>query len=294
MDAPNPETNFAVAPTFSPQAILQDGTKVDALIATIEAAIAEQKPDTSTKKGREGIASFAYKIARTKTAIDDAGAEAVKSINATRNRTKAKLDELRDKARQPLTDWEAADDRRITECNDVIEMLRTAARVTLTTTSAQAAETLTKIEAVTIDPDAFQDLTQIAGEAKANAITSLTDAVETIKAREAQTEELARLKRAEAAAPKAAPKPVAAKSPGPLAPEPKPEPESTSQPERASAEPKVSEPATVWRGGTIPNRGEVIRASAKAIEALGVGSDVAIKIVVAIAARQIPNISITF
>jgi colicin import membrane protein len=303
MDAPNSEANFAVAPTFTPAALLQDGTKVDQLIATIEAELEKQRPDTSTKKGREAIASFAYKISRTKTAIDDAGADAVKGINAVRKKTALKLDELRDKARQPLTEWEAADEKRVADCNVVIDMLRGAARVPLTAKSADVAETLAKVEAVAIDADTFRELAQLATDLRATAITDLQDAIKTLQAREQQDEELARLKRAEAAAPKAAPKQVDAL-------------DEALQQQRALQEEKgdkAAEDVAITRaeqkgpqvdqgkqpepqsGPTfVPNRRAVFAESIAAIEkAGGVDTATAVRIVLAIAAKQIPNITST-
>lgn len=47
--------------------------KLDELLAKIRQETATIVPDVSTDKGRKEIASIAYKVARSKTVIDDAG-----------------------------------------------------------------------------------------------------------------------------------------------------------------------------------------------------------------------------
>ena len=70
-------------------------------------------PDVSTKKGRDEIASLAYKVSRSKTALDTAGKELVaklkeqpKLVDAERKRMRDFLDNLKDAVRQPLTEIE--------------------------------------------------------------------------------------------------------------------------------------------------------------------------------------------
>jgi colicin import membrane protein len=54
----------------NPVAVLTDGAKFDALYASIKAEATAHQPDTATDKGRKAIAAMAFKITRTKTAID--------------------------------------------------------------------------------------------------------------------------------------------------------------------------------------------------------------------------------
>ncbi len=74
-------------------------------------------PDTSTAAGRKEIASTAYAVARTKTTIDDAGKTLVAEwkkrsgeVDACRKMARDYLDDLRDKTRLPLTEWEQAEE----------------------------------------------------------------------------------------------------------------------------------------------------------------------------------------
>ncbi len=69
--------------------------------------------DASTEAGRDTIRSAAYKISRSKTALDALGknlkdeyAEKIKPIDAERKRIRDTLDSLADEVRKPLTDYE--------------------------------------------------------------------------------------------------------------------------------------------------------------------------------------------
>lgn len=85
-----------------------------------EARAVAAETDISTKQGRAGIASLAYKVARSKTALDEMGAnlaadlkKKVGAIDAERRRVREELDALRDEVRKPLTDWEGAENKRV-------------------------------------------------------------------------------------------------------------------------------------------------------------------------------------
>ncbi len=75
-------------------------------------------PDVSTAKGRARIASLAAGASRSKTAIEKPGREYLrhlkeqpKIIEAELRRFVIECDEIRDETRQPLTEWEAEQDR---------------------------------------------------------------------------------------------------------------------------------------------------------------------------------------
>lgn len=83
--------------------------------------------DVSTEQGRKDIASLAYKVARTKTLLDDTGKKlgeeakrTVDSINADRKKARDTLDALKEEVRKPLTDFENAEKARIAEREDRI------------------------------------------------------------------------------------------------------------------------------------------------------------------------------
>lgn len=94
------------------------GDKLDQLLERIRSEAASLVPDVTTDKGRKEIASTAYKVARSKTTIDEAGKELVGEwkrqageVDAARRKARDYLDNLRDEIRAPLTAWEEEQDR---------------------------------------------------------------------------------------------------------------------------------------------------------------------------------------
>jgi len=87
---------------------------LDPYLAQIRAEIDAFVPDISTKKGRDAITSMAYKVAKSKTALDGLGKELVAElkqipalIDAERKRMRDTLDAWRDEVRKPVDDYEA-------------------------------------------------------------------------------------------------------------------------------------------------------------------------------------------
>lgn len=94
------------------------GGTLDDLLQRIRTEAVSLVPNVNTVAGRKEIASVAYKVSRSKTAIDDAGKALVSDlkkqtgdIDAARKKARDTLDALRDEVRQPLTDWEAEQER---------------------------------------------------------------------------------------------------------------------------------------------------------------------------------------
>lgn len=97
----------------------------------VKTEIDKHVPDVSTKKGREAIASLAYKVAQVKSAIDKIGKELKDEqkkipdlIDSARNYAKETLQGWQDEVRQPLTDWETKEKERIAGIKlDLIEII---------------------------------------------------------------------------------------------------------------------------------------------------------------------------
>lgn len=103
---------------------------VDAIIAKIEAHARAVDTDISTPSGRQALASLAYRIARSKTALDGLGKQlgeghytAWKAITSERSRLEKALDALRDDIRKPLTDWEKAERDRVAAHEAALEAI---------------------------------------------------------------------------------------------------------------------------------------------------------------------------
>lgn len=85
-----------------------------------EARAAAADSDISTEAGRKAVASLAYKVARTKTFIDDkrvalvAGRKKeIAAIDAEGRHFRDEMDALKEEVRAPLTEWEESEKRRV-------------------------------------------------------------------------------------------------------------------------------------------------------------------------------------
>ncbi|MEN6081582.1 hypothetical protein [Chromobacterium piscinae] len=77
-------------------------------------AMVNEVPDLATKKGRDRIASLAYKVSQSKAAVEKPGRDYLKLVKELPKKIEEELrdfvtqcDALRDSVRKPLTDWEA-------------------------------------------------------------------------------------------------------------------------------------------------------------------------------------------
>ncbi len=127
IDEPAAGTDLAIIGPVTALAVFGTEGGVDAIIAKIKAQALAVETDISTKEGRAAVASLAYRIARSKTALDAMGKELGedhyrrwKAIAAERSRIEEELDALRDEVRQPLSDWEDAEKARVKAHEDAL------------------------------------------------------------------------------------------------------------------------------------------------------------------------------
>lgn len=97
-----------------------DDKEFEKLFAKVQEEVSKHTADVSSVTGRQAIASLAYKVARTKTALVGQGKklteswrDQTKKVNAACNTIEERLDALKDCVRKPLTDWEVAEAARI-------------------------------------------------------------------------------------------------------------------------------------------------------------------------------------
>lgn len=183
--------------------IFREEGGIDPIIARIEAEVRAHVPDVSTKKGRDAIASLAYKVSRSKTALDDAGKslndeqrKQIAVVDAARRTIRDRLDTLRDEARKPLDEWEAAEAARLDALKSRLDRLNHASPSE--DTSACIADLIRRVEAAVID-DSWQEYLPHAAKAKDATLARLRAQLDATARREAEQAELSRL-RAEAAA----------------------------------------------------------------------------------------------
>lgn len=177
---------------------------LEPFLQTIRAELDAFVPDISTKKGRDAIASIAYKVARSKTALDNVGKELVaelkevpKKIDAERKRMRDLLDIWQAEVRRPLTEWEAAEESRKAKHQAGIDQisLRLECR---DLDSSELKANIAWLEGTAIGAD-WEEFETEAARAKDKALAALREALVAREQYEAEQAELERL-RAEAAA----------------------------------------------------------------------------------------------
>lgn len=110
---------LATIETLSAAVVFAPGG-VEGIITKLETEVRAIPRDMTTVKGREAIGSLAYKVARSKTALDEMGKDLVAeikkksgAIDAERRLIRERLDALRDEVRAPLTAWEMDEKERV-------------------------------------------------------------------------------------------------------------------------------------------------------------------------------------
>ena len=190
-----------VPPKETALQVFKAANGLDPYLSQIREKIDGFTPDVSTRKGREAIASIAYSVARSKTALDNVGKELVaelkeipKLIDAERKRMRDTLDSWQVEVRQPLTDWEKAEDARVDAHNDGIARLKAMGEPDGHEDSSEIEALITSLEAQEIG-ESWEEFQPEALQAKDQALRQLRPLLAAMKQREAEQAELARLRK---------------------------------------------------------------------------------------------------
>ncbi|WP_368640444.1 hypothetical protein ABRZ04_04315 [Castellaniella ginsengisoli] len=185
--------------------VYQQPQGLDPYIERIRAEVTGHVPDLTTKKGRDAIASLAFKVRRAKTALDTLGKQLVddlkeipKKIDAERKRMRETLDALADEVRQPLTEWEEAEEQRVAAHRWNIGWFAGQVEYARDGDAEKYRAILSEVAAKVVD-ETWEEFEAEAHRVKAKAIETLTAALAAREKHEAEQAELARL-RAEAEA----------------------------------------------------------------------------------------------
>lgn len=177
----------------------------EAMIAEIERMARAFVPDLASDKGRKAIASLAYKIARSKTTLDEAGKdmnsglrEKINAVDAHRRIIRERLDALRDEVRKPLDDWQVIDDARVAMLQSRLDALKPEALPGDSARSTDIQGTIEGINLIEID-DSWAEFQPKAMLAHTGALMHLNRALQVALVREEQAAELAQLRAAVAA-----------------------------------------------------------------------------------------------
>lgn len=171
----------------------------------VKAEVTGEVPDLTTVKGRARIASLAATVSKSKKAVETPGRDYLKRLKEMPKVVEAelrefvtKMDSLRDTTRQPLTDWEEAEQARKDKHVDGIQAIKDLAVFEATPTAARVADTITQLEMVAIS-DTWEEFLAEAAQAKDETLVKLRSLLAERTQYEAEQAELVRL-RAEAEA----------------------------------------------------------------------------------------------
>ncbi len=166
------------------------------LLKAIEIEATAEIPDVETDAGRKAITSLAYKVARSKTTIDDLGKNfvgeqkaAIAAIDAVRKTARDFLDQLKAQVRQPLTDWEEAEEKRIDKIQSKIQAIRVLGDGTTFRASGELKSDLVDVRAMKITK-IYAEYQDEAIAAKNETIVALLDLIPIQEQAEADAIEL--------------------------------------------------------------------------------------------------------
>ncbi|MCA6114288.1 hypothetical protein J6524_05005 [Bradyrhizobium sp. WSM 1738] len=178
--------------------------QVETILTAIEKDVRAEAYDITTEEGRDRIKSVAYKIARSKTTLDEIGKEHVAHIKAQsaaidkeRKTLRDRLDALKDEVRGPLTAWEEAEAARVDGHERALVEIVESVRFASTVPSSNLIEQ--RISAVNdLYNRDWQEFQARAEGAAFEANATLETMLATAKQAEADAAELAELRRLKA------------------------------------------------------------------------------------------------
>lgn len=239
--------------------------------------------DLSTEKGRKEIASMAYAIARSKTAIDDIGKDLVadwkeksKKVDNERKRARDFLDALKDEIRQPLTQWE----NRVAAHEEAIAQIRGLLTFDYDPTADHINQRIAKAHELY-----GREWEEFAGNAKAVYDMALEDLQQRFDRRvkyEAEQAELENLRKEKEERDRQAQLDKAKE-------------EGAAEERRKTEQKKAQEDAEAKRReADREHKAKINRAALAAIMAEGVTEEMGMKILTAIVKGKVPNVSIRY
>lgn len=202
-------TELALIPEETALQVFTTDGAIQPYLDRIREAVSGQVFDLSTKKGRDAVASLAYKVAQSKTYLEgvrkrlaDEQKEIPKRIDATGRMVKETLDALRDEIRKPLTEWEAEQARiereakeRAEHIQNVIKSFVPVDSYLLTATSEELQSSIDYLNSFDIQEEDYDDKADEAIQVRTKALEDLQAALVKRKQYEDEQAELAELRR---------------------------------------------------------------------------------------------------
>lgn len=278
-----PDADILAEFEANPAIVLLDEAKAAAFYAACVAEVEAHTPDLTTKKGRDAITSLATKIRNRKAAIDKVRLSLTKgwrdqtdAVNAAGNLAKAKYQALEDRARKPLTDWEAAEADKKRRAEAAFRFLQDAPVVLMNDTAATLEARLQAVRDFLLPNDFEPEHRDACERLRDTAIKALTTAIAEALQKEKDAADLARLRAQEAERQAAAPPPAVA-APAEAMP--------VSAPPPAAPAPVAAEPTALMAA--------LGRAKADLMKVCGLNEATAKAIVLAIGRDQIAHLTLT-
>lgn len=194
-------TDIIATVTANPVTVLTDEKTYSEFYQRIKEELDAHQPDITTAKGRGEIASLAYKVTRTKTAIDAAGKKLnedarakINAVDAQRRKIREELDLLAETVRKPLTDWETAEKEREDIANSQLSHIIELSRPGFDEPSDEIKARLADLMAMHLDPEIHLDNYDDNREKLEAAIASMNAEYNRALKAEADAAELARLR----------------------------------------------------------------------------------------------------
>ncbi len=176
---------------------------LDNLVSGIEEEARSFVFDMSKAKDRKECASIAYKVARSKTTLDKHGAALVKDIKAkakaidtTRKSMRDRMDALKEKVRQPLTEWEQAEEQRQADIQQRIAAFKSAPERANPMDAEAVQALINELSGIEVDAS-FAEFSADATSAKEHALQLLDGVLAKkqlaeLQAKQAETDRIAR------------------------------------------------------------------------------------------------------
>ena len=180
------------------------GQGLDDLLGKITEEAKSIIPDLTTKKGRDEIASMAHKVAKSKTYLDGLRKDLVsewktkaKAVDAEGKKMRDTLDALKAEVRQPLTEWEDAENKRVETHERNIRMITGYGEdASNNWMDEDIKPLLDRVESFAVED--FEEFAPVAAGAKDRAIAQIKESIAKRETYDKEQAELEKL-RAEAA-----------------------------------------------------------------------------------------------